>query len=146
VVVLGAKAVDAIEPAWIVDKASRVARLTRDLQPLVPPGATAQVMDVTEGGVHALWNLGLRQPTRFIYDLHFFHDEDDPRIQALRGEFLSRLAAGRPAAIAVLRDTWNHSGYERFDEWPEFERVLERSYRLAVEGDGYRIYVQRADS
>ncbi len=92
VMVLGAKGVDALEQPWIADKARRVAALTRDLAPRVPPGATVQVMDVTEGGVHALWSLRLRQPTRFIYDFHFFHDTGDPRIVALRAEFVAGLA------------------------------------------------------
>ena len=144
--VLGAKGVDALEEPWIADKARRVAALTRDLAPLVPPGATVQVMDVTEGGIHALWSLRLRQPTRFIYDFHFFHDTGDARIVALREEFVAGLAGHLPAAIVVLRDTWNRPGYERLADWPEVARLLARSYRLAVEGDGYRIYVKRADS
>ena len=81
---------------WIADKARRVAALTRDLAPRVPPGGTVQVMDVTEGGVHALWSLRLRQPTRFIYDFHFFHDTGDSRIVALREEFVAGLAGQRP--------------------------------------------------
>ncbi len=146
VLVLGAKGVDALEEPWIADKARRVAAITRDLAPLVPRDGTVQVMDVTEGGVHALWNLRLREPTRFIYDFHFFHNTGDPRIQALRGELVTALAARRPAAVVVLRDTWNRRGYERLRDWPDLERVLARSYRLAVEGDGYRIYAKRADS
>ena len=145
-VVLGAKGVDALDEPWIADKAQRVAAITRDLRPLAPAGSTVQVLDVTEGGVHALWNLGLTEPTRFIYDFHFFHDPADPRIVALRAELVAGVTAGRPAAVVVLRDTWNHLGYERLDEWPEIERVLARSYRLAVDGDAYRIYARRADS
>jgi len=146
VAVLGAKGVDALEAPWIAAKARVVAAVTRDLAPLAPPGSTVQVMDVTEGGVHALLNLGLRQPTRFIYDFHFFHDTGDPRIRALRAEFVEGLAAGRPAAVVVFRDTWNHGGYERLGDWPELERLLDRAYTIAVEGDGYRIYAKRADS
>jgi dolichyl-phosphate-mannose-protein mannosyltransferase len=146
VVVLGAKGVDAIDAPWIAEKARRVAAISRDLAPLAPRGATVQVMDVTEGGVHALLRLGLREPTRFIYDFHFFHDVADPRIQALRAEFAARVDAGRPAAIVVLRDTWNRKGYDRLDELPGLTRMLERAYTLAVEGDGYRIYARRADS
>jgi len=144
--VLGAKGVDALEEPWIADKARRVAALTRDLASRVPPGAMAQVIDVTEGGVHALWSLRLREPTRFIYDFHFFHDTGDPRIVALREEFVAGLAAQPPAAIVVLRDTWNRLGYERLADWPDVARLLARSYTLAVEGDDYRIYVKRADS
>jgi len=146
VTVLGAKGVDALDEPWIARKASLVSALTRDLAPRVPAGATVQVMDVTEGGVHSLWRLRLRQPTRFIYDFHFFHDTGDPRIAALREEFTAALAARPPAAIAVLRDTWNRAGYERLADWPALAGLLARSYSLAVDGDGYRIYVQRAHS
>ncbi len=146
VVVLAAKGADAVDAPWIAEKARRVAAVSRDLGPLVPPGATVQVMDVTEGGIHALLRLGLRQPTRFIYDFHFFHDTEDPRIRALRSEFVTGVEARRPAAIVVLRDTWNRKGYERVAELPDLTRLLDRSYTLAVEGDGYRIYAKRADS
>ena len=101
-------------------------------------------MDVAEGGIHALLNLRVRQPTRFLYDFHFFHDEADPRIQALRAEFAAALEAGRPAAIVIFRDTWNRAGYDRLQEFPAVSRLLERVYEIAVDGDGYRIYVRRS--
>ncbi|HET7875457.1 MAG TPA: glycosyltransferase family 39 protein [Methylomirabilota bacterium] len=145
VLVLGAKGADAQEAPWIADKARRVAAVTRDLEPLVPPGATAQVLDVTEGGVHALLNLHLRQPTRFLYDFHFFHDVGDRRIQALRDELAGGLVRTPPAAVVVFRDTWNRPGYERLAELPRVAALLARSYELAVDGDGYRIYVWRID-
>ena len=143
--VLGAKGVDALDAPWIADKARRVAALTRDLAPLVPPGGTVQVMDVTEGGVHALWSLRLRQPTRFIYDFHFFHDTGDPRIQRAAGGVRGGARGARPAAIVVLRDTWNRRGYERLAGLAR-GRAAARALvlRLAVEGDGYRIYAKRS--
>jgi hypothetical protein len=142
--VLGVKGAEATDPPWIADKARRVDALTRDLRPYARPGATVQVMDVAEGGVHALLRLGVRQPTRFIYDFHFFHDTADPRIQALRAEFLEELESGRPAAIVVLRDTWRVAGYDRLAEVPGLTAFLDEKYALAVEGDGYRIYARRA--
>jgi hypothetical protein len=146
VIVLGAKGVDAREPAWINDKAARVAALTRDLAPLVPPGGTVQVLDTASGGIHALLRLGLRLPTRFIYDFHFFHDVDDPRVRALRAELLAGLASGRPAAIVLLEESWPDRGYERLAAFPELERMLAASFTLAVTGPGYRIYAKRSDS
>ena len=145
VVFLGAKGVDAADAPWIADKERRVSALTRDLRPLAGAGPV-QVMDVTEGGVHALLRLHLRQPTRFLYDLHFFHDEADARIQALRDEFARDLERGRPTAVVVFRDTWRRPGYERLDGFPAVARLLARDYTLAVEGDGYRIYAKRARS
>ena len=145
VVVLGAKGVDAVDAEWIADKERMVAALVADLRPLAPPGRTVQVMDTTAGGIHALLRLGLREPTRFIYDFHFFHDEADPRIQALRAEFVAGLAGGAPAAVVVMRDSWPRPGYERLDRFPELSRLLAARYTLAREADGYRIYARRSD-
>jgi hypothetical protein len=145
-IVLGAKGVEALDAPWIAEKARRVTAITRELEPLAPAGATVQVMDTTSGGIHALLRLGLRQPTRFIYDFHFFHDVADPRIQALRAELVAGLERGRPAAIVVLEESWPEPGYARLAAFPELARTLDRSFTLAVTGAGYRIYAKRSDS
>jgi len=146
VLVLGAKGVEAREPEWIAEKTRRVAALTHDLAPLVRPGETVQVLDTTGGGIHALLRLGLRQPTRFIYDFHFFHHPDDPRIRALRAELVAGLAAHPPAAVVVLEESWPELGYDRLAAFPELAQALERSFPLAVTGPGYRIHAKRSDS
>ena len=146
IALLGVKGVEAADARWIADKEARVSSLVRDLTGLVGPGASVQVMDVTEGGIHALLRLHLRQPTRFLYDFHFFHDERDSRIQALRAEFAGDLERGRPAVVVVFRDTWRRQGYERLKDFPAVDRLLESEYRLAVKGDGYRIYAKRSRS
>ncbi len=143
VALLGVKGVEALDDSWTARKSGRVAAITRDLGRLVPAGETVQVMDTTSGGIHALLRLRLRQPTRFIYDFQFFHDEADPRIQRLRAELVDGLAARPPAAMVVLEDDWIRPGYGRLDEFPEVARWLARGYTLAVDGDGYRIYAKR---
>jgi hypothetical protein len=145
VIVLGVKGVEAREPAWIVEKAQRVDALTRDLARLVQPGRTVQVLDTTSGGIHALLRLGLRQPTRFIYDFQFFHHPDDPRIRALRAELMAGLAAHPPAAVVVLEETWPELDYGRLAGFPELAQALERAFPLAVTGPGYRIHAKRSD-
>jgi hypothetical protein len=105
-----------------------------------------QVLDTTSGGIHALLRLGIREPTRFIYDFHFFHDVDDPRIQALRAELVAGLERERPAAVVVLEESWPELGYARLAAFPELARTLDRSFTLAVTGAGYRIYAKRSDS
>jgi len=143
VLTLCAKGVDALDANWIAAKSARVASLSRDLGPLLRPGDTVQVLDVTEGGLHALLRLRVRQPTRFLYDFHFFHDQADPRIKMLQAEFVSGLEATHPAAIVVMRDTWNRPGYGRLVDVPGLMPLLQRDYTLAVEGNGYRIYAKR---
>jgi hypothetical protein len=142
---LGAKGADAADAPWIAAKERRVASLVRDLGPLAGSGPV-QVMDVTAGGVHALLRLHLKQPTRFLYDFHFFHDEADPRIRALRSEFARDLERGSPTAVVVLEDSWRRPGYGRLDDFPAVRALLARDYTLAVEGYGYRIYARRARS
>jgi hypothetical protein len=146
VVVLGVKGVEASDADGIAEKARRVAAITRDLEPLAPPGATVQVMDTTSGGIHALLRLGLQQPTRFIYDFHFFHDVGDARIEALRAEFLSGLEAGRPAAVVILEEGWPVPGYRRLETFPRLLEYLARAYEPPRERPGYRIYAKRGDS
>jgi hypothetical protein len=140
---LGVKGVEALADPWATDKTRRVAAIVRDLRPLVRPGDTAQVLDTTAGGIHALLRLGVRQPTRFLYDFHFFHDTGDAAIQRLRAELVQGLAARPPAAVVVLEDDWIRPGYERLAELPEVADWLARGYDLAVHGDGYRIYAKR---
>ena len=136
---------DAADAPWIADKARRASALARELRPLAGAGPV-QVMDVTEGGIYALLRLHLRQPTRFLYDFHFFHDEGDARIQALRAEFARDLERNEPSAVVIFKNTWQRAGYDRLDDFPAVVRLLERDYELAVEGDGYRIYAKRARS
>jgi hypothetical protein len=87
--------------------------------------------------------LKIRQPTRFIYDFHFFHDAAAPEIQALRREFVDALRAAPPRLIAVMHDTWLRSGYDRLDEFPELREILNETYALEVEHHGYRLYARR---
>jgi hypothetical protein len=112
---------------------------------MVEAGGTVQVLDTSQGGIHALLRLGLRQPTRYLYDFHFFHDVTDPRIGRLRREFAEGLDAHPPAAIVVFRDTWLRPGYERIAEFPRFAALLARRYALSVDGGEYRIYAKRRD-
>jgi hypothetical protein len=47
---------------------ARVAAMERALAPLLAPGDRVQVLDGAGGALHALLRLGVRQPTRFLYD------------------------------------------------------------------------------
>jgi hypothetical protein len=143
IAVLGVKGFQESRPAWIAAKAARVRAIVADLDGRLRPDDTVQVLDTTDGGIHALFLLGVREPTRFIYDFHFFHDENRPFIQALRREFLAGLAARRPAFVLVLERGWPVGGYERLARFPDLAAWLRAGYRLDRGGDGYRIYAKR---
>jgi hypothetical protein len=142
----GAEAARAAEDGWIAAKERRVSALTADLGRRLREGDLVQVLDTTEGGMHALLRLRARQPSRFLYDFHFFHDMDHPMIRGLRRELLDVLAARPPRVIVLFREGWPAGGYERLATFGELARWMEERYRLVSEGDGYRLYAQRDDS
>ncbi|HEV8142849.1 MAG TPA: hypothetical protein VGQ77_08325 [Methylomirabilota bacterium] len=143
---LGVKGSEASDSDWLRLKAQRVAALGEDLAARTRPGDLVQVFDTTDGGAHALLRGRLIEPTRFVYDFHFYHHVDAPMIQRLRGELIQHLKARPPALVVLLRAGWPAGGYERLDRFPALKEWLARGYHLAHEGDGYRIYAKRHDS
>ena len=138
--ILARKGEGGLEAEWIAVKTRRAHALAATLAPDVLAGGTVQVLDTTEGGIHALYLLGAREPTRFIYDFHFYHDIQHPYIQRLRAELLTGLAARPPAAVVLFRAGWPAGGYERVDQFPALRDWLATHYTVAAEGDGYRVY------
>jgi hypothetical protein len=141
-VTLGDRGLSRLNQPWEEQRAERVAAVVQDLKKLVGPGETIQVMGPPGG--HVLLRLGLRQPTRFFTDFQFFLRADDPRVQALRREFMAALEARPPAAIVVFPGRGGDGPYGRLAEFPAFQRLLDARYRLAIDGNGYRIYARRA--
>ncbi|HEV8306077.1 MAG TPA: hypothetical protein VGW35_00295 [Methylomirabilota bacterium] len=143
--VLGVKGWWNLEPAWIAEKSARAHALARTLAPLSGDRTPVQVLDTTDGGIHALYLLGLRQPTRFIYDFHFYHDVDRPYVQRLRAELMAELRRRPPAAVVLFERGWPSGDYDRVEAFPALAGWLEAGYRLAEQGDGYRVYAARRD-
>jgi hypothetical protein len=144
-VALGAKGAGNLEPAWIAAKVARARAAAAALAPIVERGGLVQVLDTTEGGIHALYLAGGRQPTRFLYDFHFYHDVEHPYVQGLRRELLAGLRARPPAAVLLLEQGWPAGGYDRIHGFPELAAWLAAGYRLASAGDGFRVYAARSD-
>jgi len=133
----------AVSPAgWERAKALAAHRLADEMAPRLRPGDTVQVLDTTGGGIHALLRLGVREPTRFLYDFHFFHDTEQPAIRALRAELIRDLDARPPRLIVLFEQGWPAGGWERVERFPELAERLAR-YDLVRPGPGYRIYAQR---
>ncbi|OLB96484.1 MAG: hypothetical protein AUH30_12655 [Candidatus Rokubacteria bacterium 13_1_40CM_68_15] len=142
----GAEAAAAVRAGWISDKAQRVNAVVADLRPRLGPGDTVQVLDTTEGGIHALLRLGVAEPSRFVYDFHFFHDVTTPVVRGLRAELVDALRARPPRLIVVFARGWPARGAERVDTFPELRQLLERAYRPDATGDGYVIHAKRDGS
>ncbi|MGH7313628.1 MAG: hypothetical protein ACREJV_10670, partial [Candidatus Rokuibacteriota bacterium] len=145
-VLLGSKGADsasAAEGGWVSAKARRVSAVVDALRRHLGPGDVVQVLDTTDGGIHALLRLRVAQPTRFLYDFHFFHDIGAPVIRELRMELVRGLERRPPRCVVFFVGGWPAGGWERLSSFPELERLLAARYREAVRGDGYIIYAKR---
>jgi hypothetical protein len=143
-VLLAQRGVEATNASWIREKEDLVGVVTRDLAAL-SPGETVQVLDTTDGGIHALLRLGAVQPTRFLYDFHFFHDEATSEIRALRAELMRDLTARPPRFVVLFARGWPAGGAERVARFPELGCWLAERYRVVRDRPGYIVYEKRRD-
>ena len=145
-VLLDVRGTEAARPSWIQKKERRVAEVAAWLAPRTTPGDSVQILDTSEGGAHVLLLLGVAEPTRFLYDFHFYHDAESPVILRLRAEFIQNLDAHPPRWVVLFERGWPTGGYERVERFPELRDRLVARYHLAVRGDGWLIYARRDDS
>jgi hypothetical protein len=126
------------------------ATLIEDLQKPEFSNIDMQPLDDTSGINEAFYRTDRQLPTRYLTGFQFFLNVSSPYIDALRTEFLARLAqAGYPPIIISKLQFPHASTYDTIGEWPDFVDFLKRHYRLAIERNfqdtdkGYRIYVSR---
>jgi hypothetical protein len=126
------------------ERAERAAAVTHDLERLVRPHDTVQILDVVEGGgALALLRLHLHPANRFINDEPLFQAIHDLRIQRLRAEFMASLRARPPAAVVIFPRRWRREGYRRLQSFPELGELFAERYTLVVDRDDYKIYARR---
>jgi hypothetical protein len=143
---LRGKGVEAAPAGWERGKVARVDAVAHALRARLRPGDTVQVLDTSDGGAHALLRLHVRQPTRFVYDFHFFHDVDTPIVRALRAELIRGLDVRPPRFVVLFEEGWPTGGYERIAAFPELAARLTGRYDvLETSTAGYRIYAKRHD-
>jgi len=142
-ILLATKGLEASDAPWIWDKERRVRVLVEDLKRGLAPGDTVQVLDIADGGLQALLRLHVRQPTRFLYDVLFFHEAERPVVRAMRAEFIAALEA-RPPRFVVLMRGWPSGDYDRIRHFPALAELLARRYDVVVTREGHRLYAKRA--
>jgi hypothetical protein len=143
-VLVATKGLEASNAPWMWDEERRVRVLTQDLGRRLAPGDSVQVLDVTDGALHALLRLGVRQPTRFIMDYLFFHEAHLPVVRAMRAEFVAALEAAPPRFIVVMRGAAIGGDYDRVKNFPALADLLTRRYDVVHTRDGYRLYARRS--
>ena len=140
---LGVKGEESLGWTGMREKVEHAHALARLLAPYAARGGTIQVLDTTDGGIHALYLLGARQPTRFLYDFHFYHDPDHPYVRRLRAELIDGLSAHPPAVVVLFRHGWPSGDYDRLNAFPALRAWLETGYLLSGQTEDYRIYAAR---
>src|SRR5262249_33642424 len=144
-VLLTTKGLEASDPAWMWDKERRVRVLVDDLSRGLAPGDTVQILDIADGGLQALLRLHVRQPTRFLYDVLFFHQPGPPRRGVPRTGARSGAAGGpRPPRFIVLMHGWPWGDYDRIRHFPALAELLARRYDIVVTREGHRLYARRS--
>jgi hypothetical protein len=138
---LGLKGVEAADAAWIAAKERRVSAVVADLDGRIAPEDYVQVLDTTDAGIHALLRLHAVEPTRFVYDFHFYHDADTHTVRRLREEFLAGFDAHPPKFVVLFERGWPAGGYERVNAFPGLKQRLE-AYRVDRRRDGYIVYAR----
>jgi hypothetical protein len=138
---LGLKGVEAADAEWIAAKERRVSAVVADLDGRLAPEDFVQVLDTTEAGIHALLRLHAVEPTRFVYDFHFYHDADTLTVRRLRAEFLAGFDAHPPKFVVLFERGWPAGGYDRVDAFPGLAQRL-AAYRVDRRRDGYIVYAR----
>ena len=115
--------------------------LAQDLRALsLEQDDTVEIMDTIIGGLHTCYILKQRKATRFIGDLFFYVDIDNPYIMRLRREYVETLTRERPKAIMLSNLTFGDLNKSRIRLFPELEHLLQNSYTVAVDRGGYTLY------
>jgi hypothetical protein len=140
---LARRGVRYVNGAAIAEDEARVAAVVRLIQPILAQGRSVQVLDDVVGGLHALYRVRAPQATRFLYDFHFFHHVDHPYIRRLREGLLDQLRARRPGGMVIFEHGQPTGGFDRIELFPELAVWLAEEYRLAHEGDAFRVYLAR---
>lgn len=120
----------------------RVDALASAIRARLRPGEAVQILDWSNGGIHAALLAGARTATPFYLDLIFYHHVSTPYTQALRARFLAAFDAARPALVVRVAGP-PARGPDTVGAWAALEERLGRDYRVAEAQLGYVLYARR---
>lgn len=120
-----------------------------------------ECLDATYGCITVALRMQAVTATGYLGGFLLFLNKHDPKIEAMRQDFMNRLQANQPRVIVLTNERWPQrtlkSGYDRLAYWPQFAQYLQNNYVLTIQRDmpwdhlawrvhGYRIYVRKPPS
>ncbi|MCZ7644146.1 MAG: hypothetical protein M5U26_02515 [Planctomycetota bacterium] len=111
------------------------------------PGDRVQVLDWLGGTERAMVLAGAVDATPFIQDVVLFHGVNEPYVRELRGRFLSVMSEFPPRFVIIVTDirmvTYDPDDTDEFRS--EIANLLSRSYRLALDSPGCKVFERREE-
>jgi hypothetical protein len=133
-----------------------VAAIQRDLKSLGEAGRVVQPVDTST--LHAMYLAGSRSPTRFIYALPLFLQDDSGYIKSLRAELIDGLRSADYPPVILNTELSTRlaplnakaAGTDLSSWWPEFVSLLATEYQIYDSesgknkgAEGYAIYLRK---
>lgn len=114
-----------------------------------------QCLDVIGGCLTNALRMHIIMATGYVNDFVFFMNSQDPRVNELRNDFLTKLKHANPRLLVLTNEQWpitDDHGYDKLKNWPEFNGFLMQHYNMSIERGGetkydrgYRIYTLKAN-
>jgi hypothetical protein len=139
------------------------AMLTADLSRLGDLNGRVQCLDAIQECLPTLYSMRLLPATGMLSDQPLFDPIKAPAVEILRQRFEQEVTERPPLVFVVVSgfSLDNVKGYQKLEQWPEFQRWLNTNYTLTVERTpphlvrwwgrpqqpaGYRLYVLKPDT
>lgn len=131
---------------YLIQQQHRVDAILEYLNKNLIPGDKVQPLESIDGVLQAMLISKAVIATPYVTDFQFYHHINDPYIQYLRRDFISRLQQARPEFIIKLDEEARTVPSDAFakNPFPALERFIQTNYREDFSGDGFIIF--RKDS
>lgn len=130
---------------WTASSLPRSEEMAALLRKHAPEDEAVKMFDTVWGATKALLSERKHLSDRFIYDLHFLHDQEDPYIQSLIAELIAGLRDPGTRTILITRQGWGPlgKGYDRIERIPGVAEVIEEHFDMVEETGEARLYVRK---
>jgi len=99
-----------------------------------------QILDITDGGLHALLKSKKKIATKFLYDYYFYHHISNEYIQKIKKEFIFEIKQTKPKYIIKIYYNYIPEGVDCSDSFPELKHIYDTYYDKNEDNSDFTIY------